>query len=141
MAFEWHPRTAFHRDNTIPPSGWIWVFGSNLAGRHGKGAAKIAHVNFHFPYAVGEGRRGSAYAIPTKDKDLKVRDIADIAASIQAFCAHAMSTNEQFFLTRVGCVLAGYKDEEIAPLFAPLMSRGKVSFPMQWKEILSTQAP
>ena len=56
----------------------IFVFGSNLAGRHGLGAAKYARNNLGAVYGVGEGPTGECYALPTKTGDLKVRSLADI---------------------------------------------------------------
>lgn len=62
----------FHIDGTLPTGDAIFVFGSNLAGRHGKGAALIARQRFGAVYGVGEGFTGNAYAIPTKDQNLRV---------------------------------------------------------------------
>lgn len=76
---------AFHADNTIPKGDWIWVFGSNLKGRHGAGAAKIARVNFRAEYGVGQGRTGHAYAIPTKGERLEVLPLESIKASAAQF--------------------------------------------------------
>lgn len=96
----------------------IFVFGSNLAGRHGKGAAKDARDLHGAIYGQGVGRQGNSYAIPTKTGDLKILPLADIAYFIRLFLQYAYSHPElQFMVTRVGCGLAGYQDSDIAPLF------------------------
>ena len=109
----------FHPDNTLPKEGWIFVFGSNEGGRHGKGAAKVAHTNFKAQYGVGRGRTGSAYAIPTKTKNLSVLPIEAIREAVNEFLVHARQSlsTDLFFITRIGCGLAGYTDDQIAPLF------------------------
>lgn len=61
------PIPSFHRDGESPGDDWIFVFGSNLAGGHGAGAAKAAREHYGARYGVGSGRTGRAYAIPTKD--------------------------------------------------------------------------
>jgi hypothetical protein len=130
----------WHKDHTTPRGGWIWVFGSNTAGRHGKGEAKVAHVSFGARYKIGRGLTGNAYAIPTKDGNLKVLPIADIKASIQEFLQYATEHPKlQFFVTRVGCDLAGFRNEEIAPLFAgaPL----NCSFAEEWRDFHPNSLP
>jgi hypothetical protein len=123
----------YHQDNTIPKGNdWIWVFGSNQAGRHGAGAAKIAHVNFKAKYGKGDVQIGHSYAIPTKDSHLKALPIESVMLSIRDFLLYAKASPEkQFFVTRVGCGLAGYPDDDIGPLFkdAPV----NCSLPEQWK--------
>jgi hypothetical protein len=81
----------------------IFVFGSNLAGRHGKGAAKWALQHRGAIYGQGEGLQGQSYAIPTKDKLIKTLP-ADHPEMI-------------FQLTPIGCGLAGYSPADIAPMF------------------------
>ena len=96
----------------------IFVFGSNLAGRHGRGAAADA-LNLHGAiYGQGEGLQGNSYAIPTKDYEIKSRTLEEIKASVFTFMQFATEHPElQFNVTRVGCGLAGYTDEQIAPMF------------------------
>lgn len=133
----------FHKDGSLPEGeDWIWVFGSNLAGRHGAGAAKVARLKFGAIYGVGEGRTGKAYAIPTKDADLKVLPLDRIAEGVRAFLEHAALTpSTRYFVTRVGCGLAGYTDDEIGPLFA--QAPANCSLPLDWKPyvILATTRP
>lgn len=96
----------------------VFVFGSNLAGKHGKGAALVACKQWGARYGVGEGRTGNAYAIPTKDRDLKPRQLCDIEISVNLFLDYARSHPECVFLvTRIGCGLAGFTPEQIEPLF------------------------
>lgn len=97
----------------------IFVFGSNLAGRHGKGAALFAARERGAKYGVGEGRMGDSYALPTKDRNLKTLPLDEIERrSVHNFLAYARSNPDLTFeLTPVGCGLAGYKPEQIAPLF------------------------
>lgn len=93
----------------------IFVFGSNLAGRHGKGAALEAAKRYGAERGVGEGRTGQAYALPTKDERLKVRPWDDVCRSIQTFLEHAANEgrDEIFLLTPVGCGLAGFKAQDV----------------------------
>lgn len=101
----------------------IFVFGSNLAGRHGKGAAIAARREYGAEYGVGEGRTGNAYAIPTKDHSLNTLSLARIQIYVNRFIEYANSHPElNFIVTRIGCGLAGYTDTQIAPMFeaAPL---------------------
>jgi len=96
----------------------IFVFGSNLAGRHGKGAALFARTNKGAVYGVGEGRTGNAYAIPTKDHNLFTRSLREITSSVDTFIIYAAERPElNFEITPIGCGLAGYSYEQIMPLF------------------------
>lgn len=96
----------------------IFVFGSNLAGRHGAGAALHARRNFGACLGVGEGRTGNAYALPTKDHWLCPLALPKISNHVQTFLRYAREHPElDFQVTRVGCGLAGYTDEEIGPMF------------------------
>lgn len=99
-------------------SSVIFVFGSNLAGRHGKGAALHARLNFGAQYGVGLGRTGMAYAIPTKDHRLKTLPLSAIKSYVDDFIRYAKENPELIFqVTRIGCGLAGYSDYQIAPMF------------------------
>lgn len=96
----------------------IFVFGSNLAGRHGKGAALYARQNHGAKYGVGIGFEGNSYAIPTKDANLRTLPIPIIGLFVDDFLrfANANPTLE-FEVTKIGCGLAGYQESDIAPLF------------------------
>ena len=114
--------------------GMIFVFGSNLAGRHGRGAALHARQNYGAVYGVGVGRTGNAYAIPTKDGNLRVLPLALIQRSVRAFIDYAIAhANEEFEVTRIGCGLAGYNDTQIAPMFKDAPSN--CHLPTGWRDL------
>ena len=97
----------------------IFCFGANLRGAHGKGAALTARKDYGAVYGIGEGRTGNAYAIPTKDANLRTLPLADISESVDAFIRYAYANPDlDFLVTRIGCGLAGYEDHQIAPMFA-----------------------
>ena len=128
----------YHKDGEVPKDNSIFVFGSNLAGRHGKGAAKIAKDKFGAMYGVGQGLTGKSYAIPTKDKVLKSLSIKEINENILEFVSFVKKNSHlKFFITAVGCGLAGYKDEDIAPLFRILKENKNCSFPDRWESFLN----
>lgn len=113
----------------------IFVFGSNLAGRHGKGAALHAHKYYKAKYGVGKGRTGDSYAIPTKDKHLDTLSLYQIRGHVRRFLNYALfHEGLTFTVTRVGCGLAGYKDEDIAPMFRKAPPNCKL--PPEWVKIL-----
>lgn len=92
----------------------IFVFGSNLAGRHGKGAAKYALNHHGAIYGQGEGLQGNSYALPTKDENLMSLPLQGVDRSIATFLFFARDNPEmQFALTPVGCGLAGHSKREI----------------------------
>jgi hypothetical protein len=127
----------YHKDNTIPEEreGYIWVFGSNLKGIHGKGAAKVAHVNFGAQYGVGRARMGMSYAIPTKATPYRDTLWTYIVLEVQAFIEYAREhPQEKFFVTRVGCGNAGYPDADMAPLFKGAPTN--CHFAQEWKPYL-----
>ncbi len=96
----------------------IVVFGSNRAGRHGKGAALAARREHGAIYGQGEGLQGDSYAIPTKDAKLKSLPLESIREHVDRFLEFARARSDlQFTVTRVGCGLAGYTDAQIAPMF------------------------
>jgi hypothetical protein len=96
----------------------IFVFGSNLAGRHGKGAALHAAKFCGAIYGQGAGRQGTCYAIPTKDGRLRTLPLDAIQKHVRAFIDYARENpGTQFQLTAIGCGLAGYKPSDIAPMF------------------------
>lgn len=96
----------------------IFVFGSNLAGRHGKGAALFALENHGAIYGQGQGYQGNSYALPTKNERLSVLPIGVISIYVQKFLKFASSRPDLIFdLTPIGCGLAGYDQSEIKPLF------------------------
>lgn len=98
--------------------GHIFVFGSNEAGRHGAGAAKTAFDHWGAIYGQGEGRQGCSYGIPTKDGDLNTLPISTITEAVERFGIYALENPDLTFLvTKIGCGLAGYPEQQIKPLF------------------------
>lgn len=98
----------------------IFVFGSNLSGIHGAGAARYAAVHKGAEYGVGEGLTGSSYALPTKGLNISFMDLKDIQVHVKKFIDYAFKhRNLEFQVTMVGCGLSGFHNHEIAPLFAP----------------------
>ena len=119
--------------------GLIFVFGSNLGGYHGAGAAKEAHHKFGAFYHKAEGLQGQSYGIPTKDRQLRTLDVAIIEKAIDRFIAFTHShPNDRFYVTPVGTGLAGLSHNAIAPLF-----RGAQGcwFPRVWEPYLEPRSP
>lgn len=108
----------------------IFVFGSNLAGMHGGGAARVAYNKFGAVWGQGVGLQGQSYGIPTMHGG-----VVRIQPYVDEFIIFAEEHPEMHFLvTRVGCGIAGFKDEEIAPLFKRAMALENVSLPESfWK--------
>lgn len=126
----------YHKDGTTPDDGEIFVFGSNLAGRHGKGAASLA-MALGAAYGNPRGLQGKTYAIPVKTKNIITMAAADVAREIRGFVQFTYDRPDlSFFVTAVGCGLAGFKHHEIAPLFKLAMN---CSFPEQWRPYLEEE--
>jgi hypothetical protein len=103
----------------------IFVFGSNLAGSHGGGAAWTAYKCFGAIMGQGVGLQGQSYAIPTMHGGVDV-----IRPYVDEFIAFAREHREYFFyVTRIGCGIAGFRDEEIAPLFAAAVGEENICLP------------
>lgn len=123
----------YHADGTRSNGNEIFVFGSNLAGVHGAGAAAAA-LNMGAVWGQGIGLQGKTYAIPTKDKNINSLRISQISKYVEEFVQFTKDNPKMsFFVTRVGCVLAGYKDQQIAPLFKGAIN---CSFAEEWKPFL-----
>lgn len=113
-------------------TGPIFVFGSNLAGRHGKGAALWARQHRGAIYGQGIGLQGNSYAIPSKDSQLRTLPLAIIRQHVSEFLAFARSKPELTFqLTPIGCGLAGYRRDQIEPMFAD--APPNVLWPPEWR--------
>lgn len=96
----------------------IFVFGSNLAGRHGKGDALIARQRHGASYGQGEGLQGRSYGLPTKDARIQSLPLAGVAKSVSRFLDFARQHPElNFSVAAVGCRLAGFTPAQIAPFF------------------------
>lgn len=110
----------------------IFVFGSNLAGRHGGGAARAANIKFGAEWGVGVGITGQSYAIPTMQGGVET-----IKPYVDEFIRFAQANpGLKFLVTRIGCGIAGFKDEEIAPLFDKAMQVPNIYLPETFFKIL-----
>lgn len=98
--------------------GHIFVFGSNLSGRHGKGAAKTA-LGWGAKWGQAAGLQGRTYGIPTKDASIRrTLTVIEIEPFVDEFIEFAKNNpNLIFLVTEIGCGLAGHKQKDIAPLF------------------------
>jgi hypothetical protein len=96
----------------------VFVFGSNLRGSHGGGAALVAVQKFGATQGEAEGHQGQSYALPTLNANYEKLPLHTIERHIGKFVDYAASRPELIFLvTQVGCGIAGFKTEEIASLF------------------------
>lgn len=108
----------------------IFVFGSNLAGMHGGGAARVAADLFGAVWGQGVGLQGQSYAIPTMQGGVET-----IKPYVDDFIAFAKEHQElKFLVTRIGCGIAGFKDEEIVPLFDEAKNLSNVWLPKSFWE-------
>ena len=106
----------------------IFVFGSNLMGQHMGGAARQAHSKFGAQWGIGAEPTGQCYAIPTMHGGLSA-----IRPYVDQFLQYAAANpHKRFLLTRVGCGIAGFKDREMASLFAGVLSLSNVTIPREW---------
>lgn len=106
----------------------IFVFGSNIEGHHHGGAARTAFEKFGAEWGIGDGITGKCYAIPTMHGGVK-----DIKPYVDKFLQYAKDhPMNRFLVTRVGCGIAGFKDEEIAPLFIEALRIPNITLPKKW---------
>ena len=109
----------------------VFVFGSNLAGMHGGGAAWVARKKFGAIMGQGVGLQGQSYAIPTMQGGVET-----IAPYVDEFIAFAKEHPELFFyVTRIGCGIAGFRDSQIAPLFASAVDIPNICLPDTFKNL------
>ena len=110
----------------------VFVFGSNLEGMHGGGAARAAFKNFGAVMGCGVGLRGQSYAIPTMQGGVET-----IAPYVDQFIAFTKEHPELFFyVTRIGCGIAGFRDRDIAPLFASAVGMENICLPESFLKVL-----
>lgn len=116
----------------VPGLNRIFVYGSNEGGIHGAGAAKTAMQHYGAKWGVGEGLQGNSYAIPTKDRTIYTLPLDKVRGYVDTFKMFAAAHPElRFFVTRIGCGLAGFTDSQIAPLFAGCSAN--VELPYGWE--------
>ena len=110
----------------------IFVFGSNLAGAHGGGAAWIAARQFGAIMGQGAGLQGQSYAIPTMQGGVET-----IKPYVDEFIKFAIAHKEyKFLVTRIGCGIAGFRAREIAPLFAAALEVDNIILPEDFVAVL-----
>lgn len=115
----------------------VFVFGSNLAGAHGGGAARAAMMRFGAEWGKGVGLQGQSYAIPTMQGGVET-----IKPYVDDFIKFAKKHTDLFFyVTRIGCGIAGFKDEQIAPLFVDALDIENICLPQSFVKILKPEVP
>ena len=115
----------------------VFVFGSNEAGIHGAGAAKAA-IKWGAVFGVGFGLSAMAYAIPTKDMNIETLPLRAIKFYVDMFIEDALVYTEYTFLvTEIGCGLAGYTPEDIAPLFKEAALIPNIHLPEKFWAVLN----
>jgi hypothetical protein len=123
------------RWNDFADEDEIFVFGSNLGGIHGRGSALHARRYYGALQGVGTGRQGHAFAIPTKDRYLRVLPLATIEQYVKEFLHYASHNTEfRFEVVEIGCGLAGYTPADIAPFFKGFSSN--VNLPVSFRKVL-----
>jgi len=117
----------------------VFVFGSNLSGVHGAGSALEAHKYWGAEMGVGIGPTGNAYAIPTKDREIRhTLPLRVISLAVMDFIDYAREhTDVMFIVTRVGCGLAGLTDNQVAPMFAAAIDLPNVLMCDGWREVIT----
>jgi hypothetical protein len=123
---------------TLKPNE-IFVFGSNLSGIHGGGAARLAYEKFGAIYGQGVGIMGQSYAIPTKSEGIKrTLSIAEIKPHVYKFISWARyHCGNTFLVTEIGCGLAGYEPKDIAPLFKESINIQNIYLPQRFIDIIT----
>ena len=117
----------------------VFVFGSNEAGIHGAGAAKLAVEKFGAKMGMGYGLQGQSFAIPTKDTFIRTLSLDKIEFYIYSFLSEVMEyPDTEFLVTKIGCGLAGYSEEEIANLFKGKFIPENVILPESFYNIINS---
>ena len=113
----------------------VFVFGSNLAGMHGGGAAATAHRCFGAVWGKGVGLQGRSYAIPTMQGGVET-----VKPYVDEFIEFAKNHPKQRFLvTKIGCGIAGFSEEDIAPLFVEAIDVKNIIIPRDFVEIIKNR--
>jgi len=116
----------------------VFVFGSNEAGIHGAGAAKTALDKFGAVLGQGFGPQGQSFAIPTKNWKVSTLSIIFIQQYVVRFLMYADYHPElKFYVTEIGCGLAGYEPEDIAWMFREVMEDENIYLPQRFIDILN----
>lgn len=132
----------YHDESIIKnlPEDTVFVFGSNMAGTHQGGAAKIALHHFGATKGVGRGWAGQSFAIPTMNEHLQQMPLSQIQHYVEDFKIYTKNhLKTKYFVTAVGCGVAGYKVEEIAPMFKGISHN--VIFPISFRPFVEKTLP
>ena len=136
MTYQYHDESIIHHLD----SNTIFVFGSNMAGQHGAGAAKTALEHFGALNGVGRGWSGQSYAIPTMNEHLQQMPLSQIQHYVEDFKIYTKNHPKMtYFITSIGCGIAGYKVEEIAPMFKGISHN--VIFPQSFRPFVEKTLP
>jgi hypothetical protein len=135
------PKRVYHRDGTLPDRSdplVIFVYGSNLQGIHGAGAAKVAVEQYGAVFGQGVGLIGQSYGIATRVKkgtivSLPLETVKRHVSLFVDFTHSPLAQHYKFFVTGVGCGRAGFHESQIAPLFTEAIN---CSFPDTWEPYL-----
>lgn len=121
----------------------VFVFGSNLSGVHGAGAAKFAFNQLGYPWGkmFGFNKDMTAFAIPTKDINIETLPLKDIEEFVTRFIGYAKNYKKhRFLVTEIGCGLAGYTPEDIAPMFKNTITMENICLPKRfWNVLLKSE--
>ena len=136
MTYQYHDETII---KSLAPN-FVFVFGSNLAGKHAGGAARTALAHFGAMSGVGRGWSGQSFAIPTMNEHLQQMPLSQIQHYIDDFKIYAKNHPKiTYFITSLGCGVAGYKVEEIAPMFKGIAKN--VIFPASFRPFVEKPLP
>jgi hypothetical protein len=115
----------------------VFVFGSNLKGLHGAGAAKQA-MKWGAIYFCPYGLQGRTYAIPTKGSRLETLEIEEIERYVSIFIHYASKRNDlKFLVTEIGCGLAGLTPNVVAPLFSEAVKYPNIYLPKRFWDVIT----
>jgi hypothetical protein len=129
-----HPKIKELKENEI------FVFGSNTAGIHGAGAAKLAHQKFGAIWGVGFGLAGQSFAIPSKDDKIETMPLNMIQSYVTQFIKFTKTMPQLTFLViEIGCGLANLTPEEVAPLFKDAVNIENIHLPERFWNVLNVQ--
>ena len=113
----------------------VFVFGSNKAGNHVGGAARVAVEKFGAIMGQGEGLQGQSYAIPTLDEQMDKVSTEELTRSVRRFAEYTMyNTDQVFYVTKIGCGIAGFSVEEIVEVFKSVSFGDNVVLPQEFGE-------
>lgn len=118
----------------------IVLIGTNESGIHGAGFAKFAHHNWGLPMTFSFGIWHNMFCIPTKDWRIKTHPLNVIKFYVSRFIEYAkLKSNSIFYVTKIGCGLAGYTPEQIAPMFRDCVNLPNVYLPQEFWDVLNKE--